>query len=252
MKKIELMLKNIGITSQASRTYMALLTLGEAQTGQICSQSGIASSNIYKILEKLVSKGLVSFRFRNNTKIFMPAPSESLNELFREKQQTLEKQRKTVQDELIRFKKKKLGHPQSEYKYYEGFTGIKSMWYEINGKLTPKSTERVYGAKKHAYQRLVAFYDEHHALRNKLKVRGKILFPMEDKPLEKKRKNKNTETGFAELNNETEWGVVDDMVYMQYYTQKIPKAFLIKDKVIADTFRQVYEQVWSQRIKHYK
>jgi hypothetical protein len=47
------------------------------------------------------------------------------------------------------------------------------------------------------------------------------------------------------LKNEAEWGVVEDTVFLQYIMGKEPRAFMIHDKKFADTFRQVFDQVWE-------
>ena len=69
MKKLQTILAKIGLTTQESRVYLALLELQEAQTGQLCKFTKIASSNIYKILDALMKKGLASYRVQNNIKI---------------------------------------------------------------------------------------------------------------------------------------------------------------------------------------
>ena len=78
-QRFEEILTKVGLTSQESRTYLALLRIQESQTGGICKNTGIASSNIYNILDSLIKKGLVGYRVQNNIKIFMPASPETLN-----------------------------------------------------------------------------------------------------------------------------------------------------------------------------
>jgi len=246
MDNITKILQNLGLTSQETRTYLALLEIQESPTGKLCEKTNIASSNIYKILSSLQEKGLVSYRMQNNTKIFMPSPPETLNELFLEKEKDLEKQRKEIQDLIQNLKRTPIEQePQSKYKYYKSFSGIKGMWHEINSLLNEKSIERIYGAKKESIERLLGFYEEHHKIRNNLNAKAKILIPYDMKPLGKKRKNKNTEVKFASINNEAEWGIVDDMVYIQHIITKEPRAFLIKDKVFAETFKDVFDKVWK-------
>jgi len=223
-----------------------LLTLQEAQTGRLCKETKIASSNIYNILDSLIKKGLVNFRIQNNIKVFMSSNPEVLNDLFLEKQKSIETERQQIQSLVKKLKTQKIQEePQSNYKYYEGISGIKGMWHEINSQLNKNSEERIYGAKKEGYKMLVGFYNEHHKIRNKLDVKAKILFPIEDKELADKRKDKNTEVKFNSLKNEAEWGVVDDVVYIQHNLTKNPRGFLIKDKVFSETFKQVFEQIWK-------
>ncbi len=239
-------LGKIGLTSQESKVYLALLTLQEAKTGPLCRETGIASSNIYKILEKLLEKGLISYRVQNNIKTFMPSDPESLNELFLQKQKSLEQERQEIQSLVKKLKTKEIKEkPQSNYKYYEGISGVKAMWHEINSKLNKNSEERIYGTKRPAFERLVGFYDEHHKIRNKLNAKAKIIIPKEFKELAQKRENKNTKTKTIDLKNEAEWGIVDDLLYIQYIITKKPRGFLIKDKIFAETFKQAFDKIWE-------
>lgn len=50
---------------------------------------------------------------------------------------------------------------------------------------------------------------------------------------------------YTDLDNETEWGVVGEKFFVQTLMGKKLSAFLITDKKMADTFIQVFEQVWK-------
>jgi len=224
-----------------------LLTLREARTGLLCKETKIASSNIYNILNSLIKKGLVSYKIKNNIKTFIPSNPEILNELFDEKQKNIEEEKEQIQELISKLKVKEVEEEsQSNYRYYEGISGIKGMWYEINSTLNEKSEELTYGAKREAFEKLVGFYDEHHKIRNKLKVKSKIICPYEFKSLGNKRENKNTEVKFEKLDNEAEWGIIDDIVYIQYSITKNPRGFLIKDKIFAETFKEVFNKIWKK------
>ena len=54
-------LVNLGLTEGEAKVYTALLGTGSSTVGPIVKASGVASSNIYDILERLIEKGLVSF-----------------------------------------------------------------------------------------------------------------------------------------------------------------------------------------------
>jgi sugar-specific transcriptional regulator TrmB len=241
-------LEKIGLTQQESNVYLTLLRLQEAQTGLLCTESKIASSNIYKILESLMKKGLVSYRLQNNIKIFSPSPVETLNDLFVEKKKEIENERVAIAELISSLKKQK---PEKEayssYKYFEGLVGVKAMWNEINEYMNSKMILKLYTGKRESYEGLIGFYSEHHKLRVKKKIKEQMIFPFEDRELGKKREKQYqyTEIKFLDLNNEAEWGVVGDIFYIQYITAKKPRAFLIKDKFFALTFEQVFNQLWS-------
>ena len=139
--------------------------------------------------------------------------------------------------------------PFSNYKYFEGIKGVRSMWLEINEKMSNKDIFRIYGTKKTSYEKLIGFYNQFHEQRIKKKIKAKIIFPAEDIELAKKRKDNLTETKFAQLENDAEWGVFDDIIYIQHIIGKTPRAFLIHDKFFAETYKQVFDQIWKNAEK---
>lgn len=247
MNQIEDILAKVGLTKMESKAYLALLELQQAQTGPLCKFTKIASSNIYAILDSLMQKGLVSYRVQNNIKVFMPAPPDTLNELFLERQKKLDQERKEVAELIANLKKKEIKkEPYSNYKYFEGMTGIKALWHDINNTMRPDYTIRCYTGRKESYERFVGFYNLHHDLRKKKKISERLIFPKEDADLAKKRRDQLTDIRFMELKNDTEWGVIKDLFYIQYITSKTPRGFLIKDSTFAKTFEQVFDQLWEK------
>jgi len=249
MNKIEEILTKIDITQLETKTYLALLELQQAQTGTLCKFTNIASSNIYKILDSLIKKGLVIYRVQNNIKIFMPAPPEALNELFLEKQKKLDEERKEIAELITNLKKIEIKkEPQSNYKYYEGFSAIKSMWHEVNSIMDSSSTVKIYTTREQGYERLIGFYTEHHKLREKKNVKEKLIFPLEGADLAKERIQQFkgiTEIRLLNIKTDVEWGIVKDTFHLHYITGKVPRAFLIKDKKFAETFEEVFDKLWE-------
>ncbi len=236
----------IGLTKQESNVYLSLLELREAQTGKLCKQAKIASSNIYPVLDSLIHKGLASFKVQNNIKVFMPSPLETLNDLISEKQKKLEQEREELGKVIMGLKaKEKQKEQKANYKYFEGLAGIKSMWHEINSSMSREDVFRVYTGKRMSYGRMVGFLDEHHSLRVRKKVKELMILPKEDKELACKRKRQLATVKFMDLRNDAEWGVWKDLFYMHYYpVKKAPRGFLVQDEVFAQTFAQVFDQLW--------
>jgi len=249
-KEFQEILAKIGLTAQESRVYLALLTLQEAKTGILCKETKIASSNIYNILDALIKKGLVNYKVQNNIKIFMPSDPEALNELFKEKQLRLEEERKQIQELVNKLKIKKIEEePQSNYKYYESISGIKSMWHEIISflpNLDKSKIIKVYAGEKEAYEKLLGFYKEYQKARKKLKIRQKLILPHGETKIRKFREFSDVEIRYGNLKNKAEWGVIGDVFFIQYITTKIPRGFLIKDPIFAETMEQVFNQVWEK------
>ncbi|MGV8162183.1 MAG: TrmB family transcriptional regulator [Candidatus Nanoarchaeia archaeon] len=240
--------KEIGLKEQETKIYLKLLELGETQTGELCKLTEVASSNIYPILDELIKKGLVSYKLKNNIKVFMPSSPEVLKELFKKKQEKLMRQEKEIIQIITNLKKIKIEKlKETNFKYFEGVSGIKGMWYELNQTMTPNNVLKIYCTKPEAYKNLVGFYNEHHNLRKEKNICEQMILPNEDVDIVEKRKNEITEIKVLDLKNQAEWGVIEDIFYMEYCVSKEPKGFLIKDKIIADTFKQVFDQIWESK-----
>jgi HTH-type transcriptional regulator, sugar sensing transcriptional regulator len=244
--ELEEVLQKIGLGKPEAKIYLTLLKLQEAQTGSICKETGIPSSNIYTILNALIQKGIISYKLRNNIKIFMPASPQALNEFITQKQKQLDDEKEIAQDLINKLKKQPLEKDYiSSHKFFEGTTGIKSMWHELNSTMDTSESIRTYTSTKEGFEKLIPFYDEHHNLRLKKGVHEFEIFPMDATDLAKKRRNNITQVRHLPLKNIAEWGVIKDNFYVYYLIQGKPIAFLIKDKIIAQTFKQVFDQVWE-------
>ena len=218
------MLQKIGLSLREAKAYLALIELKESSTGKLIKQSRIPSSKIYNILENLQEKGLVSYRTQNNTKIFMPAPIETIQKLFNERQQRLDKEKQEITTFLTALKQTaNTKEPLSHYKYYEGIAGIKSMWNEITNTLStlPKgTTTKIYTGKQEAYKPLVTFYDEYHKERIKHHINHQAIFPLTDKKTGQRRIKQKAHVRYMPLHNEAEWGIIGSLYFIQYITQK--------------------------------
>ena len=72
----EKILEEIGLSRGESKIYLALIDLGSSTTGPIAKKSKISHSKVYKILDKLSVKGLVSYVLIRKTKYFKASNPE--------------------------------------------------------------------------------------------------------------------------------------------------------------------------------
>ena len=84
-------LQTIGLTDGESKTYLALLSIGTSTVGPIVEKSGVSSSKVYMILDRLIHKGLVSIVVKNNKKHYTAAQPEKIIDYLNEEQQKVER-----------------------------------------------------------------------------------------------------------------------------------------------------------------
>ncbi len=170
------LLESIGMTKAEIKVYFALLELGSSTTGPIVEKSGVSSSKIYEILEKLMQKGLASFVIEAGMKYYEAAQPSRLLDYMKEKEEAVTKQRKELETiiPVLELKQKYAKH-QSEATIFRGLKGVKTAYEDILNTL--KTDEEYYvtgGMSPHkAYFR---FIEEFHKRRSKKGIKVKILY----------------------------------------------------------------------------
>ena len=238
-------LKSVGLTQNEARAYLFLLEYQEAKGGLISSKLKIPTSHIYHILEKLLDKGIVSFKIVNNTKIFRPVDPQRLFTLFREKEKQLEREKEELKGFIKNLKKIEVKkHRQNDFKYFEGIAGVKSMFTEFIESWEPNSEIYVSSAPI-AYERWNAFLLEtFHPPRVRKSIHLKLIVPSKLRERgEERQKVKYTEVRYSEKELASEFGVAGDYTYFLSYGER-PYALLIKDRNFAGTQKQIFETMW--------
>ncbi|MAG02741.1 hypothetical protein CMI42_05370 [Candidatus Pacearchaeota archaeon] len=242
-------LEEIGFTEKEAKTYIALLQLKEAKTGVICKKTDIPSSHIYNILDSLIEKGVVSYKVINNVKIFIPNKPEALNTIYLKKQEDLEEQRKKIKDSIKKLKPISLNTESlSDYKYFEGISGFRAMWLEIDELLKPNSEMIILVSNTEAWEKVNPFYLEHHKKRVKNKVFERMIIPkgkMAEKMAKQRKKIGLFEPRYLDIDNEAEFAVFGNTLMIQYSGEKVPRGFLINDPTFAKSFLSLFNILWK-------
>ncbi len=239
-------LQNIGLTEREARVYLFLSEYKEAKTGVICSNLNIRSSHIYTILDKLLRKGLISYKIINNIKIFHPVDPKSLYALFKEKERKLKQEEKEVKEFITSMKKIETKDiRQNDFKYFEGANGIKSMFTEFSESWQMDSKMYIFSAPI-TYEDWTAFFMESfRPPRIKKNIHLSILLTGERKqPTEERKVTKLRDVRYINTEIESEFGVCGDYVYFLSSGDK-PYALLIKDKNLASTQVKIFKLIWK-------
>ena len=82
------------------KTYIKLLKLKETRIGPLIKETNIASSKIYDVIERLIKKGLVSYKLVQSTKIFKASHPKYLKFLIEERKKELDEDNKELEKYL--------------------------------------------------------------------------------------------------------------------------------------------------------
>jgi HTH-type transcriptional regulator, sugar sensing transcriptional regulator len=83
-------LQELGLNKRESICYTALLELGSSKIGAIVKKTGIPSSKIYEILDKLINRGLVSYVKIGKIKHYQSSDPKTLINYIDEKKKKIE------------------------------------------------------------------------------------------------------------------------------------------------------------------
>lgn len=90
IEQAEKTLQELGFDDKETRVYLALLKLGETTATKISQETKIERTLVYYIIEKLLNRGLISFKLKNNVKFYSASNPERILEELKEKEKSLQ------------------------------------------------------------------------------------------------------------------------------------------------------------------
>ncbi len=237
---------NLGFNKNEAKVYLTLIRFGKADARMLINETKFHKNIVYDNLEKLIDKGLISFIQEGKKKIFQIASSASLNDYFEEQKKEIEERQKEA--EIISKEINKLARKLpsiQEAKVYRGIQGIRTFYNQTleSGKDfvvfgTPQESVNVMGE---------LFWKNYDVKRASKKITAKLIVNPSIKSYGETIKNKFTEVRYFERDFEpmSETHIQGDEVGIIVWTKE-PILFLIKDKLVAESYLKFFEKMWKQ------
>jgi len=243
----ELILKEIGLTKNEIKVYLALLEIGITTSGPIIKKTGIHTSKVYDALERLAEKGLVSHIVEANTKHFNAVSPDRILDFLKDKKKKIEIQEKEVQKIIpeLRLKQQLVGKD-TEAEIFRGWKGMDTAYRMMLKVLKKGDINYVFGASKGEDEERVRNFFNNHARRlARKRIKQKIIFNesargniQESISRPKLFQVRHMEhTTPAEINI---WGKNTMIVILR----KKPMVILVQDETVADSFRKYFDVMW--------
>lgn len=175
MAEFKSLFRNIGLTDSEIKVYLALLELGSITKGPIVDKSGVASSKIYELLEKLIQKGLVSYVIRSGVKYFESAPPSRIVDYIKEKENKIKHQEEEAKRLLPELElKRSMAGIGSETQVFKGMKGASTSFDDILNELKQGDEYYVLGISSFTphFERFVVHF---HKKRAELGIKCKII-----------------------------------------------------------------------------
>jgi sugar-specific transcriptional regulator TrmB len=133
---IEENLAKLGFSPSERTIYLHLVKTGNSYPKKISAETGINRTNVYEALDRLISKGVISFIIKNKLRWFEAKSSNSLISLIDEKEEEIKKTKSLM---LYDIKQMKLLSNNStlEANIFTGKKGLRMIFEEILEKQKP-------------------------------------------------------------------------------------------------------------------
>jgi predicted transcriptional regulator len=240
--------KEIGLTEGETKTYLALLKLGETTTGPLINESKVAKSIVYQILEKLIKKGLVSYSIKDKTKHFTAEHPNKIFEYIEKRKLEFEKQKKKLKDylpELMKYQKKT---NDTQIRIYEGFEGVQTAFNHYQTKLEKGDEYLGFGIFGSQDQKYHNFWMQHHLKRIDQGINSRLLFNTNTPPvvLENRNSYKGCDSRYQHNKLKTPAWIQIYKDVSTIFLQSKDLAVEITNQEIADTFKVLFEDYWEK------
>ncbi|MEK6934822.1 MAG: helix-turn-helix domain-containing protein [Nanoarchaeota archaeon] len=237
-------LENLGLSGNEAKIYLFLLKNGEKTTGPIIKETGIANSRVYESLNTLIEKGVVTYRIQKRGKYFQAADPSKFLENEKEKLKKIESLIPSLKSIQTREEK------ETNVAIYEGFEGFKTAFKKIIDDCPKEETIFILGFSEQPFatESLRVFISNMNVKSAQKKQKLKILMDSStretlgmDREKEKYTEVKYMPKGYI---SPTAIDIFEDWVYI-FLWEKKPFVFMIKNKRIADSFKQYFQFLWK-------
>ncbi|NQV08771.1 TrmB family transcriptional regulator [Candidatus Woesearchaeota archaeon] len=239
---IEENLSKLGFSPSEVKIYLHLLKQGSSYPNKISSVTKINRTNVYEALDRLISKGVVSFIIKNKLKWFEAKSPNSILSLINKKQEEFEETKKDVLKDVKKLKK--TINPDKKTLEANVFVGKKGLRILFEDILEERKQISLIGAQLQFKKVFGGYFELWHKKRIKKGIKQRSIFPLKLKQKVKGRKllkYKFVENKFTNPTTTIIYG--DNCLFIQW--SKEPIAIKIQNKDIVKSHLNYFNLLWK-------
>ena len=237
IETIKKTLEEIGFDEKETQVYLALAKIGETTATKISKETNIERTLVYYIIEKLINKGLVSFKLKNNVKYYSAANPEKIVEELKEKELKLKGILPALQTLM-----KQPYEEEVKVDIYKGVEGMKAVLNDIF-----KSKERiflVFGEQGQAQKNYPIIYKQYLKRLERERKKENVLVREDLRGKIEKSKNSFFKYLPKELISPVTVLIYNSKIQVTIW-EKPMFNILITSKKVSDSFRSYFNHFWA-------
>lgn len=239
-ERVKEYVRKIGLTENEARVYLTLLEFGPSQAGLISRKSGLHRRVIYDTTEMLIKRGLIGYILKNNKKTFQASNPNRLLEILREKEESI---KELIPNMMAFYNQTK---EKEETNFYKGKNGLKTV-FEEQLELPKNSEILIISPFPLAYDILPFYFKWYDKRRKEKRIKSKIIFHKTAPTKEKLPKIPLSEIRFLSEKYASPMAIniYADKVAIILWSRENPFAVVIKQKEIAEGYKNYFELMWG-------
>jgi HTH-type transcriptional regulator, sugar sensing transcriptional regulator len=241
------LLQEIGLTEGETKVYLALLRLGQTKTGPLAKKAEVSSSKVYKILDRLVNKGLANHVIKGKIKYFSALEPERIIDYIDDNEKKLEEKKELIRKMLpeLKLEANISAEKQSAF-VYEGFKAVTNFFRNILVELKPEEEYYVISGNYGEVPGLRPFLHNHHKQRAEMKIKVKMLANHDLKGHVEKTTFKNSEVRYLPAYLMTNMQILfyKSKAFIIVWSKE-PVGFLIINKEAVAGFKNYFDVFWK-------
>jgi sugar-specific transcriptional regulator TrmB len=228
-------LEDIGLSKRESKSYLALLELGSSKVGAITKKTGIPSSKIYEVLDRLVKRGFVSYIIRGKIKYYQASDPKILLTYISEKKKRIDE----ILPKLI--EKQKLTTRQS-VEVFEGQKAVFSMFWDLVADARPNEPYLIFSINEENKSESANLFLKNLALRRKTKRLDVKL--LRNISYYQKEKHTKLQLRYTEFNLPQGITIFRNYVILLSWIDS-PLAIRIESDIFASQLKEFFMDLWK-------
>lgn len=229
-------LEKAGLTPNEAKIYYFLLKEKSATVTEIAKRTGIHRRSAYDVLMRLSDKALVSYMIDEGTKKYFPSNPNKINELLEEKKKSFAEALPVLAE---------LYSQKSQKKSTEFFMGKKGIRAVLEEQLNQKNEILVLGASTRASEIIKEFFPRYHMVRAERSIPMKIIYSGKGYKKPEKISLVKSKIMPEKVGGDVAINIYGDNVAMIMWNFDSPFAILIKQKEVADSFKDYFKFIWN-------
>lgn len=240
-------LKNLGLSDNEAKVYMAMLELGLATVLEISAKAGVNRPTTYVQIESLKRRGLVSTQTKGKKQLFIAESPDQLEFVIEKERQAIEQKKeelKAILPELTSLFN--LAGEKPQVRFFEGKEGI----LKIQGEFLKSKTDFIYGISDFdsVMELFPNFSSVYSSKRAQKRIPSKLIYTsskgsfLREADKELLRESKYVSKDKLSLGSDIT--IFGDKIAIMALKGKI-SGVIIEHKEMADSLRSVFELLWN-------